>query len=111
MSRGTSELPQAQLGLCPRFPTAWELGAMDFSSMKKKCQSDDSPNLLGGSKQGEPNMQDGKTGMCLPSRSGKESALPHNFIPMLDVKHLINHLTISLKSDILTLFRGKNGTR
>ena len=24
MSRGASELPQAQLGLCPRFPTTWE---------------------------------------------------------------------------------------
>lgn len=54
-------------------------------------------------------MQGGKTGMCLPSRSGKESALPQlSFHWVFNTEFY--HLTIYRISDILTLFRGKNGT-
>jgi hypothetical protein len=44
--------------------------------VKKKGMLDVYPNLQGSFKEVKLNMQDGKTGMCLPSRSGKELALP-----------------------------------
>ena len=48
----------------------------------KKGMLDVYPNLRGSFKEVKLNMQYGKTGVCLPSRSGKESALPQFYFHM-----------------------------